>query len=196
MAGGPAEGYVPIVALRRVTLCTALALAVASCTSDDPEAATTTESGDPTTTTTTVPERPASTTTTAFDPATVEGEVEAAYLRSWDVYADAVYTLQLDETALASVYAGEHLATKRNEIRGRIDDQRAASVHIEHDYSIDVVDESTAIVIDRYRNHQVLIDPSTREPIEDDPDELVVDAVTLRLTSGGWRVALKERIGE
>ena len=91
--------------LRGVTLGTVLAVAVASCSGgDDPEAASTTIA-EPTSTTTTAPERQASTTTTAFDPATVEGEVEAAYLRSWDVYADAVYDLELDEAALAEVYA-------------------------------------------------------------------------------------------
>jgi hypothetical protein len=184
------------VALRGVTLCTALAVAVASCAGgDDPAGPATTDTAERTSTTTTAPERPASTTTTAFDPASVEGAVEAAYLRSWDVYADAVYDLELDEPALASVYAGEHLETKRNEIEGRIEDGRAAHVRIDHDYTIDLVDDSTAIVIDRYRNHQVLIDPATKQPIEDDPDELVVDAVTLRLVSGLWHVALKERLG-
>jgi hypothetical protein len=186
------------VTLRRVTLCTALAVAVASCTGgDDPEGApTTTVTAEGTTTTATAPQRPTSTTTTAFDPTSVEGAVEAAYLRSWDVYADAVYDLELDEAALAEVYADEHLETKRNEIQGRIDDGRAALVRIDHDYSVDVVDDTTAIVIDRYQNHQVLIDPQTKQPIEEDPDELVVDAVTVRLRSGVWKVALKERVGE
>ena len=97
-----------------------MAVAVASCSGGDDDAASTTTTLAPsTTTTTTAPERPASTTTTAFDPATVEGEVEAAYLRSWDVYADAVYDLELDEQALAEVYADEH-----SDRRGRRD-QRA-----------------------------------------------------------------------
>jgi hypothetical protein len=194
MAGGPAEGYVPIVALRRVTLCTALALAVASCTSDDPEAATTTESGDPTTTTTTVPERPASTTTTAFDPATVEGEVEAAYLRSWDVYADAVYDLELDQPALSEVYADEHLDAVTDEIMRRIEARQAALVSVEHNYTIQADGATVAFVVDRYRNHQVLLDPDTYEPIEDDPDEELVDLVTLNNAEGSWKVTRIERL--
>src|SRR5690606_11752376 len=104
---------------------------LAACSEDEPSASTTTTTVEATTTlapttTTTAPERPASTTTTAFDPATVEGEVEAAYLRSWDVYADAVYNLELDEEALAEVFADEHLELVRREILGRIDDKRAA----------------------------------------------------------------------
>ena len=162
--------------LRRVTLCTALAVAVASCTGgDDPEGAptTTVAPSATSTTTTTAPERPASTTTTAFDPASVEGAVEAAYLRSWDVYADAVYDLELDEPALAEVYAEEHLDQARRDRGGsRTAGQRSSSS----------TTTTTSVhgrrrrpcVIDRYRNHQVLIDPETKEPIEDDPDEALV----------------------
>lgn len=173
-------------------------LFVAACAGDDGAAPTTTSVASTTTeastTSTTTPERQASTTTTAFDPASVEGEVEAAYLRSWDVYAAAVYDLVLDEQALAEVYAEEHLATKRNEIEGRIADGRAALVVIEHDYTVQAIDDTTAAVIDRYTNHQVLIDPVTKQPIEDDPNEVLTDFVTLRLVDGGWKVARKERL--
>jgi hypothetical protein len=185
------------VTFRGVTLCLALAVAAAACSDDgEPAASTTTVSTVDTTTTTTAPEREPSTTTTAFDPATVEGEVEAAYLRSWDVYAEAVYDLVLDEAALAEVFAGEHLRTKIEEINRRIDNGDAAHVRIEHDYTIELVDSATAIVVDSYQNHQVLIDPATKEPIEEDPDEAVVDAVTVRLLAGTWKVTLKERVGE
>ena len=78
-----------------------------------------------TTTTTTAPERPVSTTTTAFDPASVEGQVEAAYLRSWDVYAEAVYNLELDENGLAEVYAEALLCCRR---RDRAPNRRATGV--------------------------------------------------------------------
>ena len=145
--------------------------------------------------TTTAPERPTSTTTTTYDPASVEGEVEAAYLKSWDVYADAVYNLRLDEAALAEVYAGKHLDTKRTEIERRIADGRSALVLVDHDYSVQVVDTETAIVIDTYLNHQVLVDPKTKVPLEPDPAEQVNDIVTMRLTSSKWKVALKEHAG-
>jgi hypothetical protein len=176
-----------------VTLCFALALGLVACSDDEPDdAAPTTE--ERSSSTTTAPERPASTTTTAFDPASVEGEVEAAYLRSWDVYAEAVYDLVLDEEALAEVYAEDHLETKRSEIERRIENGEAALVRVEHDYSIDVLDEATVLLVDQYRNHQVLIDPETKEPIEEDPDEVVADAVTLKRIDGEWRVTLKERL--
>lgn len=174
--------------VRGVTLSLALAAAAVSCSGDEPAAGPTT-TGAPTatsTTTTTAPERPASTTTTAFDPASVEGEVEAAYLRSWDVYADAVYHLELDEEALEDVYAGELLEVRSDEISTRIADGRAALVLVDHEYEIEMTGESTALIIDRYVNHQVLIDPATKDPLEQDPNERIVDAFSARLIGGTW----------
>ena len=169
-----------------------LSIVVASCSDEGPSTAdTTTTSRRPTsstTTTSTVPERPTSTTTTAFDPASVEGQVEAAYLKSWDVYAEAVYNLELDEAALAEVYAGDYLVTVSAEVARRREASEAALVEVEHDYSIQVVDPSTALLIDKYRNHQVLIDFETKQPVESDPDELVTDVVTLALDGANWKV--------
>jgi hypothetical protein len=185
----------------RVTLsCAVLALGAASCAGDDgADAATTTTSttAAPTTTattSTTAPERPASTTTTAFDPATVEGQVEAAYLRSWDVYAEAVYNLQLDEAALAEVFAGEHLDTKRNEIEQRIEEGRASLVRVDHNYTIQVLTDASAVIVDQITNHQVLIDPVTKQAIEADPNEQIVDSVELDRDGVTWRVTRKVRL--
>lgn len=175
----------------------ALALVVTACSSSDPEATTTTaaESVAPElTTSTTVPERPASTTTTGYDPASVEGQVEAAYLRSWDVYAEAVYNLQLDEEALAEVYGDPLLSVRSDEIGGRVTDQRASLVEIDHDYRIEMTGTDTAAVIDTYQNHQVLVDPSTKQPIEPDPDRQLIDAFTLRLVDGRWVVFDQKRL--
>lgn len=175
----------------------ALVLGAAACSDDDPEAATTTTTVEDTTTTsttTTMPERPSSTTTTAFDPASVEGAVEAAYLRSWDVYADAVYDLELDEEALAEVYAERSLTTRMDEIVGRIADGRAAYVQLDHDYDIVIVDGATAAVLDNFTNHQVLIDPDTREPIEGDPNEVLLVNFQMKLLDGVWKVTLIEKV--
>ena len=178
-----------------VTVCFALALCFVAC-SDDPYdgSSPTTEETSDGTTTSTAPDRPTSTTTTAFDPASVEGQVEAAYLESWDVYADAVYDLELDEDALAEVYAETSLDGKIDEIEQRIEDGRAALVRIDHEYDIVLVDESTAQVVDRFTNHQVLIDPDTKQPVEPDPNEKVVFNFTVRRTADGWRVAFIERV--
>lgn len=181
-----------------VTLCIALVLATCACSDDDRTAAPTpTTAGDGTTTTsttTTTPERPVSTTTTAFDPASTEGAVEAAYLRSWDVYADAVYNLDLDEAALAQVYAEDLLDVRRAEIRSRVDEQRASFVLIEHDYRIDLTGDDTALIIDKYVNHQVLIDPDTKDPVEDDPNAPIVDAFSAKRVGTTWVMFDLERL--
>ncbi len=183
---------VRFVLVRGLPLIIVVGLALASCSDDEPSTATTTTESERTTssstTTSTTPERPTSTTTTAFDPASVEGQVEAAYLKSWDVYAEAVYNLELDEAALAEVYAGDYLLTVSGEIARRKSNGQAALVGVEHSYSIELADSVTAVVIDRYQNHQVLIDPDTKEPVESDPDEMVTDVVTLILTDGAWKV--------
>lgn len=178
-----------------------LALVVAAGCSDDEEPAgpaTTdeTEATDATTTSSTAPERPASTTTTALDPATVEGQVEAAYLKSWDVYADAVYNLDLDEDALAEVYTEESLSNKVDEIRRRISDGRAGHARIDHNYEVVVVDDTTAHVVDRFINHQVLIDPASKQPVEADPNEELLFNFKMKKTDGAWKVALIQRINE
>jgi len=184
------------VTVRGFTLCIALGLATAACSDDGPGAAPTITVEDTTTSspTTTAPERQPSTTTTAFDPASVEGAVEAAYLRSWDVYADAVYDLELDKPALAEVYAETSLENLSEEIQDRASEGRAALVRVDHNYELTVVDSSTAVVVDAYRNHQVLVDPSTKQPLEADPDEEMLYSFTLRDIGGSWRVVLIERV--
>ncbi|MFL6206906.1 MAG: hypothetical protein ACJ739_16310, partial [Acidimicrobiales bacterium] len=83
---------------------------------------------------------------------------------------------------------------KLAEIRSRIEDGRAALVRIDHEYDIVVVDDSTAHVIDRFTNHQTLIDPVTKEPVEADPNEKLVFNFTVHRTPDGWRVAFIERV--
>ena len=156
----------------RVTLCVALALGLVVCSDDPDDSTPSTEETSSSSTTTTAPERPASTTTTAFDPASVEGEVEAAYLKSWDVYADAVYDLVLDEEALAEVYADDAASNRDGRDRGsnRRGARSRSFVSITTTRSTSR-STTTALVVDNYVNHQVLIDPETKEPIEDDPNE-------------------------
>ncbi|MEX2293626.1 MAG: hypothetical protein WD691_07530 [Acidimicrobiales bacterium] len=171
--------------------CVVLAMVVGACSGSDDAAPATTAAR---VTTTTVPVRPTSTTTTIYDPATVEGQVEAAYLKSWDVYAEAVYNLELDEQAFADVYADPLLGVVLSEIGSRIDDERAALVRVDHDYSVQLTGLMTAAIIDTYQNHQVLIDPISKEPVEPDPNETITDAFTLRIVEARWVVFDQQRI--
>ncbi len=182
----------------RVTAgCLAVVLGAAGCSGGgDASATTTTSAATSTTTTSTAPARPASTTTTAYDPAAVEGQVEAAYLRSWDVYADAVYDLVLDEQALADVYADDALELRRNEVQRRIDEGRASLVIVDHRYDVVLTDPATAVVIDNFVNHQVVIDPQSKEPMEPDPNEVLLVSFRMILQDGSWRVAFIEKVSQ
>jgi len=182
--------------VRAATVAALLATGACGDDGDDPSPPSTTRgtTTSDTTTTTTAPERQPSTTTTAFDPTSVEGQVEAAYLRSWDVYAEAVYNLELDEEALAEVYADPLIGVRRTEIERRVRDGHAALVRLEHNYQIDMTGPDTAAVIDRYVNHQVLIDPVTKQPTEEDPNETLVDVFSARLVNGSWLIFDQRRL--
>lgn len=184
---------------RSAVVAMAVVLGLGACGDDGDPAPTatdrsTTTTSEPATTTSTAPPRPTSTTTTMFDPASVEGQVEAAYLKSWDVYAEAVYNLELDEEALAEVYAEPYLSLILSEVEDRIRERRAALVRVEHDYEIQLNGTDQAVLVDRYRNHQVLIDAEAKEPIEEDPNELVIDVVTLVKVGDDWKVARIEEL--
>ncbi len=178
-----------------VTVGCVLAVGAVACSGADGDTvATTLAPRVATSSSTTAPTRPTSTTTTVYDPATVEGQVEAAYLRSWEVYADAVYNLRLDETALAEVYAERSLETRRTEIQDRIHRGRAAWVSLDHDYQIVIVDESTAAVIDHFVNHQVLVDRDSKAPAEPDPNERLLVNFQMKRAGGVWRVTLIQKV--
>jgi hypothetical protein len=172
----------------------AVLLGLAGCSGGDDDAGPTTTERTTTSSTTTEPERPASTTTTAYDPAAVEGQVEAAYLRSWDVYADAVYHLELDEQALAEVFAEDALVLRIAEVERRISEERASLVRIDHDYQVVMTDGSVGNVNDNFVNHQVLIDAETKQPTEPDPNERLLVNFKMKLIDGEWRVVLIEKV--
>jgi hypothetical protein len=144
----------------------------------------------PTTTTTTTAAEPTpttTTTTTTTAPLTPEGEVEAAYLRSWDVYADAM--LRLDPARLPEVYTGAALDTRRSEIADLTSLRTPARMRVEHDYEVVVVDDTNALVLEQYRDHSVLLDGTTMQPLGPDPDQTVSREYVLRKEVDGWRVA-------
>jgi hypothetical protein len=123
---------------------------------------------------------------TATTLSAVEREVEAAYLKSWDVYADAALhltTAHLDET-----YAGDQLARTATDIKDRIATRRTAIFRVDHSYAITLLAPDRAEVRDRYVNHSVLVDPDTLKPTEADPKEVIEDLFTLEKRVDTWKV--------
>ncbi|MCU1484124.1 MAG: hypothetical protein JWN67_870 [Actinomycetia bacterium] len=124
--------------------------------------------------------------TTTTKPPTPEEEVEAAYLKSWDVYAKA--KRELTTEGLDCCYAGKQLPKTTADIQDRIDTRRPARVSVDHDYQIRLLAEDVAEVRDSYRNHSVLVDPDSGKPIEPDPNDQFVDLTTLQRVDGQWKV--------
>jgi hypothetical protein len=162
---------------RRLLAAALLAVLLAGCPQRD--TATPTTTGSPTSASLEAP-----TTQTTLSP---QAEVRAAYLRQWDVYADAVR--RLDTGKLDEVFAGRALQTVRAEVQRRRSQGRPAAVKVEHHItSITLVNATTAVVLDRYRNHSVRLDPTTGNPAEPDPNEVIEESYAMKLVSGAWKV--------
>jgi hypothetical protein len=158
---------------RRWLLVLPLLVAAASCSSDGPAG--------PSAAVTTPPTSERTTSTL-----TVDQEVEAAYLRSWDVYAKAVR--DLDPSGLEESYASPQLERTRDAVNKRKAANTPDRVRVEHDFEILVLGDGRAMVRDRYRNHSVFIDPVTMEPTEPDPNETIFEVYTLKEIDDRWKV--------
>ena len=174
------------------TLALVAALLCAAC-ADEPanDAPSATVAAEPASSSTTTTEVPTTTTTSAPSSeapnGTAEHEVEAAYLRSWDVYADAM--LRLDPSRLGEVYSGPALETRLGEVERLARLGSPARMEVEHDYEVVVITPNDGFVFERYVNHSVLLDRTTMRPIEPDPNEVVEREYVLRREASGWRVA-------
>ena len=157
-----------------LALCAVLAIAsVAACGGDDAAESS------PSATVGTV-----STTSTTLS---VEAEVEAAYLRSWDVFAKAA--LELDPAGLDALYAGPALQVVVDEVNELKAAGTPVRYEVEHDYEIEVApDRDLAEVRDSYVNHSVLLDPETGEPSEPDPNKVLHEVYLMQLVEGQWKV--------
>lgn len=119
----------------------------------------------------------------------IEREVEAAYLRSWEVYRRALRTLEV--AGVEATHTGQALQT----VTAEVAKLRAAGTPVDgtvdHRYEIEMTGTDSAIVVDEYVNHLVLLDAGGN-PTESDPNERVHYRFTLIKLEGTWRV---ERIG-
>lgn len=161
-----------------LTLCALLTVASVTACSDDDSA-----ESPPSATVGTAP-----TTSTTLS---VEQEVEAAYLRSWDVYTEAVLTF--DTSELEEVFAKTALQTVRDEVAGLRAAGTPVRAKVDHQIDIDVI-EAGAIVLDNYVNHSVLLDPETKKPSEPDPNKRLLFSYHLEEVDGSWKVVGIDRL--
>lgn len=167
---------------RRLLAILAVALVAAGCSgSDDPDPPSASVAPTPTT------ERTTSTT----EALTPEEEVEAAYLKSWDVYAKAMR--ELDPAGLDEAFAGEALELRRQEVADLKAAGTPAEMRVEHNIAAIRVDGDRASVLDNFINHSVTVDPSTGKPTEEDPNEPYSQTYSLERGETGWLVTFVQR---
>ena len=128
-------------------------------------------------------------TSTTKKPATPEEEVEAAYLKSWDVYAKAVR--ELDPSGLEEAFAKDALETLKKEVADLKAANTPVRVDVEHDYVISFLDPGKAVVFDAFTNRSVRIDGDTGRPIDDAAPVVRKRAYQLERLEGEWKVVFR-----
>jgi hypothetical protein len=120
-------------------------------------------------------------------------DVEAAYLRSWAVYARAVG--HADPSGLPRAFAGSALVLKRREVERLRQAGEGIRVRVRHHPEVALLDADTAVVTDVLENHMVRIDARSRRPLEADPEDRLTRAYTLRREAGTWKVTEAVALG-
>jgi hypothetical protein len=134
-----------------------------------------------------LPSTPPPTSDASPTPTSPKAEVKDAYLRQWDVYANAVRTLE--SAGLDEVLAGKALKVVRREILKRRQEQTPVIIRVKHDLGVKIIDATTAVVDDRYVNRTIDIDPKTGEPTKRYPADLIHELYTLKKVDGVWKVS-------
>jgi outer membrane murein-binding lipoprotein Lpp len=132
-----------------------------------------------------------STTSTTLS---AKAELLAAYNRSWDIYADALR--RLDPARLRTAFGGSALKTVQAEVATQKARKQPVRIEVEHNPKVLLVTATDAVVADEGINHSVVLDPSTGQPVEQDPDEPFRERRSLKFLGGAWKVVeVIEEIG-
>ncbi|MCC6387450.1 MAG: hypothetical protein IT302_08715 [Dehalococcoidia bacterium] len=94
----------------------------------------------------------------------VEEEVINAYLRFWDLYAEAV--LKLDPSVMEGAVSAEEFERVKNDVADLEAQGLAARVVIEHNPVVIEVTETSAVLLDEMTNNSFYVDPETLDPPE------------------------------
>jgi hypothetical protein len=178
-------------------LATLLTVGAAACGGDDDGGsaanATSSSSSSSSSSTSRATTSSSSSSSTTKKPATPEEEVEAAYLKSWDVYAKAVR--ELDPSGLEEAYAKDALQTVRDEVARLASDGTPIRVDVTHAPAlvVEFLRPDAAVVFDAYVNRSVLIDGTTGEPLEEPDGKTIQEAYQLERVDGLWKVVFIRR---
>ncbi|MBI4496658.1 MAG: hypothetical protein HY689_02005 [Chloroflexi bacterium] len=113
--------------------------------------------------------------------------IEHAYLEYWNVYSEALFTLEASR--LEQVMAGQELQNAMKEIDELRSQNRAAKIDVQHDYTIVNIGPNKAGVQDRYLNKSYLVDATTKQPLQSPGEGETEDIVgQLEKLDGKWKV--------
>ena len=117
----------------------------------------------------------------------LEREIEAAYLRYWEVRSQAYF--DLDPSRLSEVMDGAELSRETAQI-GQLKAQgKAAKLDIQHRAALAQVSPDAAVVYDEYMNRSVFVDPVTkRELPTSSPPEMEKVSYQMKKLGGTWKV--------
>ena len=119
--------------------------------------------------------------------------IEQAYLHYWEIYNRAMYTL--DTSRLDEVMAGTELAGREQQIADLQAKNQAAKIDVTHSYVIVVMGPTKAAVEDRYLNQSVLVDATTKRPLQDPGVGEVEDVIfQMELSGDIWKVVVSNQV--
>jgi hypothetical protein len=89
---------------------------------------------------------------------------------------------------LVTIFAGNALKAAQDEVATQRAKKQPVQISVDHHPQVLRVTASEGLIEDNYRNHSVVLDPSTGAPAEPDPNEMVYQRQTLKRLSGIWKV--------
>jgi hypothetical protein len=125
--------------------------------------------------------------TATVNPSAEKAVVVAAYLHYWDVYSDALLTL--DSSHLADVADGDELKRAQGYVGQLKAGNQALKIDVNHQYEVSSVTTDTATLEDQIVNRSYLIDSSTKRPLGS-PESATPETISCRfqLENGVWKV--------
>lgn len=119
--------------------------------------------------------------------------VAKAYLRYWDIYNDALYTL--DTTRLGDVMSGEELSRVQKQIDGLRSRNQAVKSDVQHHYVVVNVSPGKAGVQDKFLDKSYLVDLKTKRALQSPGDgKTETIACQLQIIDGTWKVVSVVRV--
>jgi hypothetical protein len=160
----------------RLLVAALVAVLLAGCGDDTPASPTTT----------TAPRITAGSPTTASSPRSDADALLDAFQLSWEVYADALR--RLDPSRLHTAFAETALRAARSEVAVQKGSGQPVRIDVEHHPKVLLVNKTDGVVADEGVNHSAVLDPSTGQPAEPDPNERFRERRSFKFLDGGWKV--------